>query len=161
MKNRRLKVMLLPILFIIPLMLVTIKTMYSSPNPPSGDFHWMGPAVIADITFRPATPEEIIANDCTDDGVVFMGEFKCKGQTIELETYYGGCGDFTYTDIDEESLKNFMFDPEDFLSGSDCIPDNKNIQGIAVQTVIKYEESVFPEYKKATVILLFIVPKGK
>ena len=86
MKNRGFKVILLSILFIIPLMLVTIKPVYSSPNPPPGGFHWMGPAVIADLTFMRA-----------------------------------------------------------------------------VQTVIKYEESLggVSPYKKATVILLFILPKGK
>lgn len=161
MKNRGFKVMLLSILFIIPLMLVTIKPVYAGPNPPPVEGHWVGPAVIADLTFMRAVDVTACVG-CPDNGLVFYGEAKCKGKLLPIEVYCGLCEDFCFNEVNAQTIPGWTLDPAAFFPpDSDCVPDREDIESMAVQTVIKYEENIDPPYKKATVILLFIVPKGK
>ena len=160
MRNRGFKVMLLSFLFIIPLMLVTIKPVYAGPNPPPVEGHWMGPAVIADLTFMRAADIQG-CSECPDDGVVFYGEANCKGELLPIDLYCDLCIDFTFDDVNEETIPGWSFDPDLFFPpDSECVPDREDIKAIAAQTVIKYEEVTNPPRKKAKVILLFIVPKG-
>lgn len=162
MKNRGFKVMLLSILFIIPLMLVTINNIYSSPNPPPVEGHWMGPAVIADLTFTPGA--DVGCADCIEDGLAFYGEAECKGKLLTIEVNCDLCSTFTFDEVNEQNIPGWTIDPVSFFPpDSDCVPDIKDIKGIAVQTVINFDDysDQDPPLKKATVILLFIVPKGK
>ena len=67
-------------------------------------------------------------------------------------------------ELNEETIKNFLFAVDDVLSpDSPCIPDNKDIGGIAVQTVISFEDYTVQtpplDMKKANVIMLFVIPK--
>ena len=161
MRNRGFKVMLLSFLFIIPLMLVTIKPVYAGPNPPPVEGHWMGPAVIADLTFRPATSEEIVEHGCTYGDLVLSGEARCYGNLVPIPENFGLCIDFNFDEVAADTIPDWLWDPVDFFPpDSGCVPDIEDLKGIAIQTVISYEEYTDPALKKAKVIMLFIVPKG-
>ena len=164
MKNRGFKVMLLSILFIIPLMLISSHTA-GGPFPPLG-FHWMGPAVLTELTFYPAGDKSDCDYWCEDDpdGLVWEGVATCQNQSELIELNCGFCEDFGFDELNEETIKNFLFAVDDVLSpDSPCIPDNKDIGGIAVQTVISFEDYTVQtpplDMKKAKVIMLFVIPK--
>ena len=157
----------LTILGIMVLVLSLMGSGVRAENPPL-EGHFMGPALIANITFKKATPAEVLEY-CwyevngeivyNDDGVKFRSDSTdCMGQTFSLEEWnLSCCADFTFDEISKDSLKGFMFNCEEMPSWvpERCAPDGP-YDGLFIQTVLQYSET--STVKTAKVIMLFVVP---
>lgn len=159
--KRREKLFALTISGIMVLAILLTWAPVGAENPPTGT-HFQGPAMSVDIEFRAATSGD--AGQCQTDpaGMIFSAsEVKCGNKTFNWETQFSCCQDYTYAEVNEESLKGRWVTCAEPQIYKDCAPDGVTIDGLVIQAVKNYDDTSKPGVKKATVTILFVVPSGK
>ena len=181
MKSTRMKAPVLVGLCIFLMMVFAATSVYAGNNPPPFGYNYHGPAVLVDLNFRASTDDEEDEYGCLDRGVVFSGEAKCKGQTVQILDFpqndppsewesFEFCVDQSFDNLSEESLENDFFvggphfDWLIELLPPDCLPnlkDMEDLKGLVFNVVNKYSEEPLmnPVIKKAEGVMLFITPE--